>query len=341
MKKQIRKAMLCTVAMMLIAVVTLTGVTYAWFSESDEATVGGLDMNVIQTEGGVYISTDGYDRDSFTTSIAIDAGDYDYNPVSTAGEYYTAEDVAADAAEAELNQTEPKLSDANVGYLKFFSGTLEAPKDTTLRIDPVWPGNVGTYIEQDVYFDNSTGATDVWVSLNGTTITPIAKEGAAGTKPIHLATRVAVVVRGSLTLEQHTAGNTYNATPQKIWIFENDATEHTTQGKLEYEKIDKPNAINGKQFDCYGLKAATALDQDNNPIEVDRFSKSNTTNFKKMTTYSNPDAIKIKIPAGSYLMTTLYVWIEGQDADCQNDVSGQKFSANVKYTITEAPAVAS
>ena len=65
MKKQLRKAMICTVAMMLVAVLTLTGVTYAWFSENNEAYVNGLNMAVVKSSGGVYISTTPANPSSF------------------------------------------------------------------------------------------------------------------------------------------------------------------------------------------------------------------------------------------------------------------------------------
>ena len=47
MKKTLRKAMLSTICMLIVAVMSLTGVTYAWFTMADNATVEGIEMNVI------------------------------------------------------------------------------------------------------------------------------------------------------------------------------------------------------------------------------------------------------------------------------------------------------
>lgn len=309
MKKQIRKAMLGTVAMMLMAIVTLTGVTYAWFSEANEANVTGLTMDVVASEGGVYISTDGYDLDSFTTSVALDAGNDKYSPVSTAGEYSTD------------------------GYLKFFSGTLEAPKDPTIKIKEVARGDKkGSYIEEDIYFDNSMGTAPITISLEGTLIVPKPATEGAATKPINLATRVAVVTRGSLLQSEILEGKTYDNTPVSLQIYENDAKTHTTQGILEYEKLDSEAGANEK-FNTYALKATTTTAEDE-AGGINRFAKSDTTHLQLMTTVSDAAAIEIVVPAGSYLKTTIYVWIEGQDADCQNDVSGQMFDAAIKFTLT-------
>lgn len=309
MKKQIRKAMLCTIAMMVAAIVSLTGVTYAWFSESDSADVTGLNMDVVASEGGVYISTDGYDPDSFTTSIALDAGNDKYSPVSTAGDY------------------------SESGYLKFFSGSLEAPKDPTLKIKEIDRGSKkGNYVEEDIYFDNSMGTSDIVISLEGTIISPKQVPGSTSTKPINLATRVAVVTRGALTQEALLAGETYSHIPVSLQIYENDANSHTTQGILEYEKIDS-EANSASKYDYYGIKAATTEAEDE-AGGINRFAKTDTVHLKKMSTVSDASAIEIVVPAGSYLKTTVYVWIEGQDADCQNDVSGQAFTAAIKFTLS-------
>ena len=308
MKKQIRKAMLCTIAMMVAAIVSLTGVTYAWFSESDSADVTGLNMDVVASEGGVYISTDGYDLDSFTTSVALDAGTDKYSPVSTAGDY------------------------SEAGYLKFFSGSLEAPKDPTIKIKEVARGDKkGAYVEEDIYFDNSMGTAPITISLEGTLIVPMPVTEGAATKPINLATRVAVVTRGSLLQSEILEGKTYDHTPVSLQIYENDAKLHTTSGILEYEKLDSEAKATDK-FDTYALKATTTAAEDE-AGGINRFAKSDTTHLKKMTTVSDASAIEIVVPAGSYLKTTIYVWIEGQDADCQNDVSGQKFNAAIKFTL--------
>ena len=319
MKKQLRKAMICTVAMMLVAVLTLTGVTYAWFSESDVAEVSGLEFNVEQSEGGVYISTNGKDPNSFGTSIALSAGEDEYKPVSTAGEYTTD------------------------NRLQFFTGTLEGPYDSTVKIDSVDPTEkTGLYIEQDIYFDNSTGASDIQIALsNGTDATTIAPVGEGATKNIHYATRVAIVTRGSVLAknlfpsDEDLANGVeqldYSNEPVSLQIYENNATTHVDTGIREYKNIN-PEASSGGKYDYYGLKKATTTDE-NAAGGVSRFPSGDNANFKKMTTITDPTQVIITVPAYSYLKTTIYVWIEGQDADCQNEVSGQTFAANIKFCL--------
>lgn len=59
MKNTMRKAMLSTIAMLVVAVMSLTGVTYAWFTAGEQATVTGMDMTVTAAEGGIEVSLDG------------------------------------------------------------------------------------------------------------------------------------------------------------------------------------------------------------------------------------------------------------------------------------------
>ncbi len=305
MKKQIRRAMLCTVCMMLMGVVSLTGVTYAWFSESDSADVNGLSVEVVASEGGVYVSTDGYDPESYGTNITISPAETKYNPASTAG-----------------------VLDAD-GNLKFFKGTLDSPNDPTIKVYEIAPGeNAGYYIKQDVYFDNTSGGADITISLDGTVIKPTAFEN----KPTHYAVRVAVVTHSSLTQEQFNAGGQFvNTSSDTVQIYENDATSHTTQGTIEYKKIES-EATSESKFDYYALNSATTT-AENEAGGTPRLSKTNTK-LTKMTTVSNAADVKFTVPANSYLKTTLYVWLEGQDADCQNNISGNTFEAAIKFTLS-------
>ena len=299
MKKQIRRAMICTIAMMLVGVVSLTGVTYAWFSKSDEADVNGLTMEVVSRDGGVYVSTMPYT--DFGTSITITPPqDAVYNPASTAGQL-----------------------DEN-GKLKFFNGFLDSPTDTTLDIEAISdPGNY--FIMQDVYFDNSTGSTPVRISLAGTEIIPT--DAARNT---HLAARVAIVTHGHITQEQFNVGADYPTTRDNanVQIYENNSGTHTQQGINEYKKYVNPNASNSDNFKYFAVNSVGE--------DINRVNDGNPTQLTDMSTSpalkTSADSVIIEVPAGCYLRTTLYVWLEGQDPDCQNNISGKPYTAAIKFT---------
>ena len=59
MKKTLRRAMLSTICMLVVAVMSLTGVTYAWFSQSTTAKVDGMEMNIGTAGAGLQVSATG------------------------------------------------------------------------------------------------------------------------------------------------------------------------------------------------------------------------------------------------------------------------------------------
>ena len=307
MKKQLRKAMICTVAMMLVAVLTLTGVTYAWFSESNAATVDGITMDVVSKEGGVYISKDPYPA-NFDISVAIepetDIFTGKHNPASTAG----------------------TLSG---GKLTFYNGTIGSPTDKTLDIEAV--SEEAYYFEQDIYFDNSTGGKDITVSLAGTEIAP------DGGKRTDLAVRIAVVTHGSIGIEDFKNQTDYPVASSidAVQIYEHRSTEHIPAGITEYQKNINPEKGQGDRFKYYGLNGTGT--------DINRFGETAATQLVDMTTLTHTDGtavlkysagdVKITVPQGQYLKTTIYVWLEGQDADCQNNISGKPYTAAIKFTL--------
>lgn len=313
MKKQIRKAMMCTVAMMLVAVVTLTGVTYAWFSESNSAQVTEFGVNVETSVGGVYISKDPYT--GFKNTLTFDNIPTNYfNPVSTGGE---------------LNSN---------NELKFFNGTLDSPSDTTLN-EITTVSAAGYYLELPIYFENSTGTAPVTISLEGTKITAgVDKKEHSG--PV-LAARIAVVTQGVLSASlindvnnRKYAVDTDN--PATVQILDYDPTHHTEYGFEEYKNsLGSASTSASAPFDYYGL-----VDIGEN---VNRFNEGVASSSLKLLKNDGTDPIlkndaknlRFTVPAGHYLKTTVYIWLEGQDADCQNDISGVHYNVSLKFTLVE------
>ena len=300
MKKQLRKAMICTVAMMLVAVLTLTGVTYAWFSTSNEATVDGITMQVAAYEGGIYISKDPFPS-NFDTSISIEADEIfqgQHNPASTAG--YVGND----------------------GKLQFFSGSLDSNTDKTLN-EIISVSENGYFFEQDIYFDNSTGSKEITINLTGTTIIP------TGGKRTDLAARIAIVTHGSIDTKAFEAQTGYPTAPAgkaAVQIFEPNDTIHIPAGHTEYKNNmpGKSAATDTETYQYFGLKGTG--------VNIDRFDVSNAQ-LEEVTTIKKAEEVKIKVPAESYLKITIYVWLEGQDADCQNNISGKPYTADIHFTL--------
>ena len=132
MKKTFRTAMFSTIAMLIVGVMSLTGVTYAWFTQGTTANVTGMSMSVVAADGGLQISTT---KDSgYANKLEL--------------------------TNAELTNIEPVSS---VDAKKFFAATPNEENSneikTTETTENVWI--------QDLYVKN-TGYDDIVVDL-GTT----------------------------------------------------------------------------------------------------------------------------------------------------------------------------
>lgn len=92
MRKNFRKAALSTICMLVVAIMSLTGATYAWFSAAETADVTGLEVNVASAEGGFQVSKTGVEG-TWTSTIDFTGDEHDaLQPVSTvdAIDFFTA-----------------------------------------------------------------------------------------------------------------------------------------------------------------------------------------------------------------------------------------------------------
>ncbi len=82
MKKQFRTAMLSSICLLIVGVLSLTGVTYAWFSAGTDATIEGMDVTVTTSEGGIEV----WDatNSKWASKITMSTGLTNVSPVSTA-----------------------------------------------------------------------------------------------------------------------------------------------------------------------------------------------------------------------------------------------------------------
>ena len=121
MKKTLRSAMLSTICMLVVAVMSLTGVTYAWFTSNTTADVTGMTMEVSAAGAGLEVSEDGSD---WGTTIQFETED-DENliPVSTVN--------AVNFFKADANPDNTEIT------------TTSADKATTVWSEEVWMQNTG------------------------------------------------------------------------------------------------------------------------------------------------------------------------------------------------------
>ncbi len=327
MKKQIRKAMICTIAMMLVAIVTLTGVTYAWFTESDTSVVEGLNVGVVAVDGGVYISQMANPSYWSYRVPFKDVNLLEVHPVSTA-----------------------PSTIADDGALDFFTGHLDDEKPDLLYTEKSAAGN---YVKKDLYIKNDE-LDALYIQLNPeyTTVT--------ANKNIECAMRLAIVDHGAYEItgegeKDHTADSVKTTDSKKVYIYEFDAYGHV-QGADNlsnsyygvkkdcgdsWDPVEQKNVY--PQEDCFSRKdeatrlangeTSEYLEQITSYYEESLFSftVAAATQMKygeDTPDDSEDDRVEI-IPA--YHKITLYIWLEGQDVDCTNSISGSQMSIQLGF----------
>ena len=304
MKKQIRRAMLATVAMMLMGIVSLTGVTYAWFSQSDTAIVGGMDLGIVSKEGGVLISAIP-NPDEWAYRLDLNIKETEYNPAS--------------------------MVPANIksdGTIQFYNGVINESKPSEIYTEAVTQNKY--YIEKDVYFYNDSMDSPITVLLDkeSTILSDV-------TNGVDMAMRLAVVDHGVYDkgTTESTIKNFKTTDPEKVSIYEFNAKQHldaSTDAKT-----------------TYGVKAESGVDQYfDAKAEENRLAAAGagaTSEYLEKTTTVHKDTtenISFEIPANSYYRVTVYLWLEGQDVDCKNAISGSHMNIQLAFTkaLDEAAA---
>lgn len=222
MKKQFRTAMLSTACLLVVAVMSLTGVTYAWFTYGTQAEVTGMQMNVATADGGVEVSTtqDGVYASAMTLDPKLDQ----VKPVSTAD--------AVEFFNVELNP-------ANTSQIKAIEGSTD-----NVIIQTLWLRNTGT--------------EKVTVNLAGTTITSAENATTKGTSDIVKAARMAVLdadnnIIGAIYSPQmnEAAYNAIQATTEEYFaMYGSHATGTTsiTTGSLDNIVIELPGMTDATTY---------------------------------------------------------------------------------------------
>ena len=190
-------------------------------------------------------------------------------------------------------------------------------------------GTSGDFVAFDLFFQSSTSQT-VYLTSNSNVI---AKGTSTG---IENSARVAFIKEGSVA---------YTATPAQAqairgeeskWIWEPNYDVHTASGVS--------NALNvygitvgqtgGSKLAYKGVRAPIAS-ANNIPI-----NSTNGTYFSDVTTIGS---LASGIPSSSYLNAfdlpegvtkiRFYMWIEGQDVDCEDRASGGQLTFNLQFSI--------
>ena len=325
--------------LMFLSIVLLSTSTYAWFTANRTVTINDIDVQV-ETSGGLQISTDGVNWKTSLSNTDITTNAYTGNT----NQFPTV-----------LTATSSALQVVEGGKMEMYTSTIGTREDGEFTLSTAkatdTAGANGSYIAFDVFVKNeSSGGTD-----NGSVYLTKASDVVAKTGSDDLglknAARVAFVI-GQTSTNLTAPAATYialNAPAStdgtNVVLWEPNYDVHTATGAASatyYFNQTAAPAENGAAALTY-LGVKTEI----NAIPL-RWSLQSaderTNNFTAIDTANYPNAKFIKTPAVNVDNGTtellmqktgitkvrIYMWIEGQDVDCENNVTG----TDITYKIT-------
>jgi len=328
-----QKKLTSMILLLFLTIVMLVTATYAWFTANQTVTVQSLDVKV-EARNGLMVSVDGFEWKTVVTNTEI---------VGAKTGYYG----------AAINQI-PEILEAvssagrvgTNGYLDIHSGVIgidDNGGDFTIESTRLseTDGNSGYYIAFDLFLRSDLGG-QIYLS-NQSSVVP--KEG-ADDKGLQNSARVAFVTMGNTASDSPVAtiqglNNTANSVmpANTSYIWEPNFDTHSSHGVVAAAEVGITTTQTG----------ATRIPYDGILAPITTAIKLNTANETANPTYFS-EVIPDIITSANFATETLYkpmfvldrgvtkvriyMWIEGQDIDCENNASGTDISFNLQFSTS-------
>jgi len=221
MNKTLRKAMISTIAMLVVAVMSLTGVTYAWFTQGTEAKVEGMQMSVQAADGGIQVSKDGVNWANLITLTAEDG-----------------------------NIREGVMPVSTVNAENFFKATIDRTNDKKITTAALTPEEYEANIWEEEIWIRNTGSTEITVNLGDTAF--VSKDA----RNVNQAAKLAVF---KITEEEDEETQETSESLELLYIFSDEiykGVNVASETSFEYAssgsatQISKPAKLQTSAGDC-------------------------------------------------------------------------------------------
>lgn len=317
-----------SIILLLILLLLLITSTYAWFTANQRVTISTLNVH-IEAQNGLQISTDGTTWKSIIENTDITENAYTGNtnivpanmvPVSTTGDVesgllkmFYGEVNADDADGGKYKLTAEATSDDKGQYIAF---------DIFLRVDKSTP-LVMTTASNVIMNQNVVGNTD---------------------KGIKNAARVAFCIEGTQPVGTALDTITGMTGATSAYIWEPNSNWHTDAAVAHARDNYGTTTTSGGTADAittHGIKADIAtgivLNESNATNNANYFAAVTPDYITKSNENGVMDAAKdIFTLEPGISKVRVYMWIEGQDVDCENTASGTDISFNLQFEVAGA-----
>lgn len=327
-KSKEKKNLKSSLLVLLLIAILLIASTYAWFTANRTVTISSLEVNV-QATNGLQISTDAEDWKAIITSDDILTGAYDGNtnkiPVSM----------------------EPVSTDGTVvgGNMNMFYGVMAPGEDGRYALTATQETDSTT--ERYIVFDIFLKADEA-MDLTLTNESSVTTKATSTDKGLQNAARVAFINEGTVDTTSGAAaatvlagGTSFSVGDRKTVIWEPNAGSHTAEA-VANNPYGSDAVItvgdSGAPVQYYGVKAEiddaidrTTINSGDDDTHFDLIDGAGLTSTNKG---ASETANFIHIDKG-ITKIRVYMWVEGQDVDCDNSASGTDIVFNVQFDAPE------
>lgn len=310
----------------------LSTVTYAWFTSNRIADLEFFDIHV-ETDGGLEISEDAID---WKNSLMVEDFKNAYKTYP-----------------GSLNQVpgimKPMSSGGGLdgnGYLSMFYGQADNNSAgkyylTTYRMieeRTTDESNNGTFIAFDVFFKTTAPKT---VYLSGDSFVRPKEGDSVG---IENSARIAFIKEGTLPIETNltTVQNQKTTSEENVIIWEPNYDVHTEHGVIHARKTYNIDTTT-TDADIINYDGVVGTVSSSAMVDV---SNANSTNYPSLF---KPVSVDIHTKSNNSLNNKLfdidtgitkvriYMWLEGQDVDSENEASHGDITYFIEFTLNPTP----
>ncbi len=315
-KNQKKRAFFAAIAMLLLSAIVITTATFAWFSLGRSAMASDLDLKVTKQGEGIQISANTV---SFTDELTFE----DLNGTSSSGFQAPAEDYNYFPA-----MIEPASSTFALNNLPaFFTGGVDKATNTLESFattsgnganingksgfaTPAGEKEAGFYVF-DVFVDYTGGETaQLKIGSSDITVKNDESDGTQAIAEAANAMRIGFVNCGTVT-KGNTPAQATNGSEAVIFATNEEARNTQplastgVSGALADDAYSVPQSAEGGIDVASGYACAVDTGAEDQVINI-----SNGVN-------------RIRV----------YIWMEGQDANCTDELQSQLVSANLVFTL--------
>ena len=325
-----RKKLFLAILMILFTGVLLTTSTYAWFTANRTVTVENIDVTVAAMNG-LQISVDAINwKPTITNADILGA---------KTGEYGGATNQIP-AGENSAPVSTIGAIDGNTGFMNMYAGAIETADGQyilTTEKTTESNGEGGKFVVFDLFF-STTSATPIYLT-NASNV--LYSEGPSG---LENAARIAFVKQGNVAAGAgYAAAQALKADASVVpIIWEPNYDTHTdaaVQNAFNTYGI-KTTATGATELDYVGVKAPIGAElkmpvNSNNETYFTAVNPAIQTPSAGISKNSFQAVFNLEPGITKY---RIYMWIEGQDVDCENNASGGSISYNLQFSMNDAAA---